>query len=387
MVPAGLAPPAAKIPPIAIIETGLRPRPPRHGGRLGRAAPVRPLPERQRRRGVGGLPRRASPTAPRSRGSSAPRATGAASRACCPARGCWVYGSSGLCQDVATAIRQAVRDGARVINASYGFGPFGACREHRDATSYAFGAGATVVAASGNFRPDPAVDPARQRPPRADGQRPQRPRPADRLLAPEPLLRRLGAGRVDPRRRPDLGGRRGRRRRRLLAVGRHQLRGADGERRGGVGPRRRTRGCRPTRWPRSCAARPATSPGPGWDISTGWGALDLGAAVRAPAPLNDPYEPNDDIRWIYGRSGFERRRALPAHLGRAPRSAPGSTSRRTRSNVYPVWVPAGGERLGAPGAPRHGRRPLRLAVRRARSGPRQGRHRQEQAARRWRARR
>jgi hypothetical protein len=80
---------------------------------------------------------------------------------------------------------------------------------------------------------------------------------------------------------------------------------------------------------------------PGWDISTGWGALDLGAAVHAPAPLNDPFEPNDDIRWIDGSSGFRPDRPFlrtsARHAVRARIDV-----QKDPVDVYPVWVPAGG---------------------------------------------
>ena len=61
-----------------------------------------------------------------------------------------VYGDDGTCEDVAAAIRRAVHDGARVINASYGFEE--PCLEHQDATNYAFGSDVLVVAAAGNDR-------------------------------------------------------------------------------------------------------------------------------------------------------------------------------------------------------------------------------------------
>jgi hypothetical protein len=38
----------------------------------------------------------------------------------------------------------------------------------------------------------------------------------------------------------------------------------------------------------------------GWDIYTGYGVLDVAAAVGLPDPLYDPTEPNDDIEWIDG---------------------------------------------------------------------------------------
>ncbi|HEX6020355.1 MAG TPA: S8 family serine peptidase [Solirubrobacter sp.] len=38
----------------------------------------------------------------------------------------------------------------------------------------------------------------------------------------------------------------------------------------------------------------------GWDRRTGCGAPNVAAALRAPAPPRDPFEPNDDVVWIDG---------------------------------------------------------------------------------------
>ena len=39
----------------------------------------------------------------------------------------------------------------------------------------------------------------------------------------------------------------------------------------------------------------------GWDQRFGFGLLDVRAALKAPAPSDDPLEPNDDIAWTAGR--------------------------------------------------------------------------------------
>jgi len=36
---------------------------------------------------------------------------------------------------------------------------------------------------------------------------------------------------------------------------------------------------------------------PGRDEQTGFGVIDIAAALAAPAPIPDPLEPNDDVRW------------------------------------------------------------------------------------------
>jgi hypothetical protein len=40
----------------------------------------------------------------------------------------------------------------------------------------------------------------------------------------------------------------------------------------------------------------------GWDPSTGYGVLDIDAALKFPKPREDPSEPNDDIIWVDGRA-------------------------------------------------------------------------------------
>jgi Subtilase family len=251
-----------------------------------------------------------------------------------------VYGNSGLCPDVAAAIRQAARDGARVINASYGFGAAGACLEHRDATSYAFGTGAVVVAASGNFRPtQPWIQPgndlhvltvnaltARDQPTGFSHQNlySDLSAPGEGILVPVPVWADVEDGVPDGYARWD-----------GTSFAAPMVSAA-------------------AAWvladdPRLSADQVAEIlrrsardlARPGWDISTGWGALDLGAAVRAATPLDDPYEPNDDIRWVDGRTGF---RPDPPFL-----RASASQTLRARldiqkdpDDVYPVWVPGRG---------------------------------------------
>jgi subtilisin family serine protease len=339
VVPPGLAPPAAgRIPPIAVIETGFDPDHPDMAGGWVEQRRYGPLPN----------PRDAVATDDFYEGIAhgtaiagvigAPR-DGRGIEGVLPGARVWVYGGSGLCQDAAAAIRQAVRDGARVINASYGFGPFGACREHRDATSFAFGAGVTVVAASGNFRPtQPWIQPgndlhvltvnalnALDQPTGFSHQNlySDLSAPGESIFVAVPAWADVEDG------------------------------VADGY----------------SRWDGTSFAAPMVSAAaawvlaqnprlsadqvaeilrrsardiarPGWDISTGWGALDLGAAVDAPAPLNDPYEPNDDIRWIAGRTGFRADRPFLRASGRADVLARIDVQ-KDPVDVYPVWVPAG----------------------------------------------
>ena len=340
VVPPGLAPPpAAKIPPIAIIETGFDPGQSDMAGGWVEQRRYGPYPSDRDAQAQDDFFEGIAHGTAVAGVIGAPR-DGRGIEGILPGARVWVYGSSGLCQDVAAAIRQAVRDGARVINASYGFGPFGACHEHRDATSFAFGVGATVVAASGNFRPtQPWIQPgndlhvltvnalnAIDQPTGFSHQNlySDISAPGESIFVAVPTWADVEDG------------------------------VADGY----------------SRWDGTSFAAPMVSAAaawvlaqnprlsadqvaevlrrsardiarPGWDISTGWGALDLGAAVRAPAPPTDPYEPNDDIRWISGRSGFEADAPFLRTSVRAALRARIDVQ-KDPVDVYPVWVPAGG---------------------------------------------
>jgi subtilisin family serine protease len=338
-VPPGLEAPASRIPPIAIIETGFDPDHPDMAGGWVEQRRYGPFPRPNDDDALSDFLDGVAHGTAVAGVVGAPR-DGRGLEGVLPGARVWVYGSSGLCQDVAAAIRQAVRDGARVINASYGFGPFGACREHRDATSYAFGAGATVVAASGNFRPtQPWIQPgndlhvltvnalnALDQPTGFSHQNlySDLSAPGESILVAVPTWADVEDG------------------------------AADGY----------------ARWDGTSFAAPMVSAAaawvlaenprlsadqvaeilrrsardiarPGWDISTGWGALDLGAAVRADTPLNDPYEPNDDIRWIDGSTGFRPDPPFLRASGRATIRARIDVQ-KDPVDVYPVWVPGGG---------------------------------------------
>ncbi|HEX2503813.1 MAG TPA: S8 family serine peptidase [Miltoncostaeaceae bacterium] len=339
MVPAGLKPPIARVPPIAIIETGFDPDHPDMAGGWVEQRRYGPLPNANDDEAVAEFLDGVAHGTAVAGVIGAPR-DGRGLEGILPGARVRVYGSSGLCHDVATAIRLAVRDGARVINASYGFGPFGACREHRDATSYAFGAGATVVAASGNFRPvQPWIQPgndlhvltvnalnALDQPTGFSHQNlySDLSAPGESILVAVPSWADVEDG---------------------VADGYSRWHGTSF-----AAPMVSAAAA----WviaenPRLSAdqvaeilRRSARDLGrPGWDISTGWGALDLRAAVRAPAPLNDPFEPNDDIRWVDGSSGF---RADRPFLRTSARQAVRARIdvQKDPVDVYPVWVPGGG---------------------------------------------
>ena len=335
VVPAGLAAPAGPIPPIAIIETGLDPKHPEmQGGWISVRRPS-PLPdpndpaaiERYLEGIVHGTAVASVIGAPRD---------GVGIEGVLPGAQVRVYGSSGRCPDVASAIRQAVRDGARVINASYGFSGLGPCLAHHNATSLAFGSGALVVAAAGNQRTQPWIQPgndfhvltvsalnAIDQPTGFSHQNINTDiaAPGEGILVAIPIWADTTDGVADGFERED-----------GTSFSAPMVSAA-------------------AAW--LMAERPELTADqvaeilrrsardlqrPGWDISTGSGALDLGAALREPAPLNDPYEPNDDIRWLDGRAGFTP--DVPLLRGRtSTRFSARLDLLKDPADVYPVWVP------------------------------------------------
>lgn len=81
---------------------------------------------------------------------------------------------------------------------------------------------------------------------------------------------------------------------------------------------------------------------PGRDESTGFGVLDIPAALTAPAPAVDPLEPNDDVDNVVSGNLFAR--------SKAPLTRPGKGRATLRArldvwedprDVYRVWVPPG----------------------------------------------
>lgn len=81
---------------------------------------------------------------------------------------------------------------------------------------------------------------------------------------------------------------------------------------------------------------------PGRDADTGFGLLDVPAALTSPAPARDPQEPNDDVHHV--RAGGLFREAM-AGLTRPGRGRAGVTARLDETedpeDVYRIWIPAG----------------------------------------------
>jgi hypothetical protein len=78
---------------------------------------------------------------------------------------------------------------------------------------------------------------------------------------------------------------------------------------------------------------------PGWDAETGYGRLDLGAALAEEPPAPDPLEPNEDFRFVDGRAYGQR--ARPIWTGGAPTRLTALLDLfEDPSDVYRIRVPA-----------------------------------------------
>jgi subtilisin family serine protease len=80
---------------------------------------------------------------------------------------------------------------------------------------------------------------------------------------------------------------------------------------------------------------------PGFDNASGWGILDIPAALVAPTPAHDPAEPNDDVEQVKPGKLFQ--------AGQAPLTTPAKPAIRAAGSVdvtedprdlYRMWVPA-----------------------------------------------
>ncbi|MFN2628868.1 MAG: S8 family serine peptidase [Gaiellaceae bacterium] len=82
---------------------------------------------------------------------------------------------------------------------------------------------------------------------------------------------------------------------------------------------------------------------PGWDPDSGFGRLDLQAALAAPAPQPDPQEPNEDIRFVRPNAVFQAGEPtltspVSSHTMLAGRLDGVDDPR----DVYRLWIPARG---------------------------------------------
>jgi subtilisin family serine protease len=80
---------------------------------------------------------------------------------------------------------------------------------------------------------------------------------------------------------------------------------------------------------------------PGFDIASGWGLLNIPAAIAAPTPPLDPGEPNDDIDQIKpGRLFQVGEPALTTQAKPSTRIAASLDSSEDPRDLYRIWVPA-----------------------------------------------
>jgi subtilisin family serine protease len=80
---------------------------------------------------------------------------------------------------------------------------------------------------------------------------------------------------------------------------------------------------------------------PGYDLESGYGMLDIPAALAAPTPPNDPFEPNEDVDHVKPGRLFETGEpALTSAVKQSTRVAATLASVDDPRDVYRIWVPA-----------------------------------------------
>jgi subtilisin family serine protease len=81
----------------------------------------------------------------------------------------------------------------------------------------------------------------------------------------------------------------------------------------------------------------------GFSTDTGYGILDIGAALRAPAPARDPDEPNDDVAFVRPGPYFAHGEPLSTSATRATAIIHARVDQNKDPNdVYRAWLPAHG---------------------------------------------
>lgn len=245
-----------------------------------------------------------------------------------------VYGFDFTCSDGAAAIHQAVSDGARVISMSYGFAGRSACLAHEVATSFASNS-AVVIASAGNFRSQPWVQPgndfhvltigalnAFNQPTGFTHQSVQTDlsAPGEGIGVACPVAVDTDDGVPDAFCEWD---------------------GTSFSAPMVAAVAARVWAARPSLSPYQVSGlltRSATDIGgrKGFDISTGYGLVNLAGALTVPAPPHDYGEPNDDIEWVDGRIF---RPDTPLLRGRAKATVVATADAlKDPVDVYPVWI-------------------------------------------------
>lgn len=272
--------------------------------------------------------------------------TGVASIATAPANGLGIVGlwpgaparfyvHQNTCGGAAAAVTQAALDGVKVINMSYGVGLD--CFSHYRATQFAFGVGSVLVAAAGNSYPDPAPLPSPANDPHV-----LTVGALDQGLSAAPFSSALGGLDLAA---PGVG---------IPAAIPLANDNADGNP-DGFQLVDGTSAAAPlvsagVAWVRTVRPdlsnvqvtelmRRATRDvfNAGWDNRTGFGIMDLNAALTLPAPRDDTTEPNDDIEWIDGR----RLTKEPALLRTKPAAVVNTTLDYFEDpiDIVPVYLP------------------------------------------------
>lgn len=83
---------------------------------------------------------------------------------------------------------------------------------------------------------------------------------------------------------------------------------------------------------------------PGRDHATGFGVLDVGAALAAAAPVRDPFEPNESLEQLRPGGlarGIAPAPALTTKQRRTARLVARLTTNEDPRDVYKIWVPRG----------------------------------------------
>jgi subtilisin family serine protease len=82
---------------------------------------------------------------------------------------------------------------------------------------------------------------------------------------------------------------------------------------------------------------------PGRDPVSGFGMLNLGAAIAAPAPIRDPFEPNDDVEEVdpNGDRNLAHAAALTTKSKQRARMVARVDAYEDPRDVFRVWLPAG----------------------------------------------
>jgi hypothetical protein len=78
----------------------------------------------------------------------------------------------------------------------------------------------------------------------------------------------------------------------------------------------------------------------GFDIATGYGILDIPAALAAPAPPVDPDEPNDDVNEVKPGALFHSGQPMLTTRAHPSRRIAGTLGVKDPRDVYRIWVPA-----------------------------------------------